>query len=70
MDSNLKIFGEQIGWLVLLIHLLNSTARMPFDILLVMLIGANVFPLALGIQCLYENKKTVKCCGSCIQLTQ
>ena len=50
-------------------HLLNKTTRMPFEILLVMLIGAIVFPFALGIHCLHENEKTAKYSGSCIQLT-
>ena len=37
--------------------------------LFVMLIGAIVFPFALGIQCLPENEKTTKYSGSYIQLT-
>ena len=53
----------------LLIYLLNTTTRMLFEMLFVMLIGAIVFPFALGIQCLHENEKTAKCSGSCIQLT-
>ena len=43
---------------------------MLFEIMHKMLIGAVVFPSALGIQCLYENEKTAKYSGSCIQLTQ
>ena len=55
-------------WLVVLIHLLNTTTRMPFEILFVMLIGAIVFPFALGIQRLHENEKPAKYSGDCIQL--
>ena len=43
---------------------------MLFEIMNKMLIGAVVFPSALGIQCLYKNEKTAKYFGSCIQLTQ
>ena len=42
------------------IQLLNTTTRMLFEILFVMLIGAIVFPFALGIQCLHENEKNRK----------
>ena len=45
------------------------TTRIPFEILFVVLIGAIVFPFALGIQYLHENEKTAKYSGSCIQLT-
>ena len=48
-------------------HLLNTTTRIPFEILFVMLIGATV--IRFGIQCLHENEKTAKCSGSCIQIT-
>ena len=51
------------------IHQLNTTTRMPFEILFVMLIEAIVSPFALGVQCLHENEKTAKCPSSCIQLT-
>ena len=40
-----------------LIHLLNTPTRMPFEILFGMLMGAIIFPLALGIQWLHENEK-------------
>ena len=49
-------------------RLLNTTTRMPFKILFVMLIGAIVFQFALGIQSLHENEKTAKYSGSWIQL--
>ena len=56
-------------WPAPLIHLLNTTTRMLFEILFVMLIGAIVFLFALGIQCMHESEKTAKYSGSCIQLT-
>ena len=56
-------------WLVPVIHLLNTTTRMPFEMLFVMLIGATFFTFTLGIQCLYENEITAKCSGRCAQLT-
>ena len=40
-----------------LIHLLNRTVRMPFEILFVMLIRTIDFPFALGIQSMHENAK-------------
>ena len=43
-----------------LIHLLNTTTRMLFEILFVMLIGAIDFPFTLGIQCLHGNEKNRK----------
>ena len=43
---------------------------MLFEVLHEMIIGAVVFPYALGIQCLYENEKTATNFGSCIQMTQ
>ena len=56
-------------WLVLLTHLLNTTTGMPYEMLFVMLIGAIVFPFALGIQRLYKNEMTTHCSCSCIHLT-
>ena len=44
-------------WLVAFIHLLNTTTRMPSEILFVMLIKAVVFPFALEIRLLHENEK-------------
>ena len=61
---NLVVVIVHIELLVPLIHLLNSTTRMPFEILFVMLIGTIVFPFALGIQCLHEIEKADKCSGS------
>ena len=43
-----------------LIHQLNTTTRIPFEISFVMLIGKIVFPSALGIQCLHENEKKLR----------
>ena len=40
-----------------------------FRNLFAVLIGATVFPFALGIQCLHENEKTAKYSGSCIPVT-
>ena len=65
-DSEHKKF--LINGLVPLIHLLNTTTRMSFEILFVTLIGAIVFAFSSGIQCLDENEKSAKCSGSCIQL--
>ena len=56
-------------WLVPLIHLLNTSTRMPFEILFVMLIEAIVILFAFGVQCLHENENTAKCSCRCIQLT-
>ena len=60
--------GEE-QWPALLIHLLNTTTRMPFEILFVMLIRATVSLFALGIQCLHNNARAPKYFGCCIQLT-
>ena len=57
-----------IQWLPF-IHLLNTTTRIPFEIVFVALIGAIVFPFASGTRCLHENEKTAKYSGSCIRLT-
>ena len=46
-----------LQWTVPVIHLLNTSTRMPFEILFVMLIRAIIFPFILGIQCLHENEK-------------
>ena len=47
-------------WPAPLVHLLNATTKMRFEILFVMLVGAIVFPFSFGIQCLHENEKTRK----------
>ena len=47
-------------WPVPLIHQLNTTTRMLFEILFVMLIEAIVILFALGVHCLHENEKNNK----------
>ena len=41
-------------------HLLNITTGMPFEIIFAILIGAIIFPFALGTHCLHENRKNEK----------
>ena len=66
MKVGIEVRGTMAGSLV---HLLNTTTRMPFKILFVMLIGLIVFAFDLEVQCLHENEITAKYSGSCIQLT-
>ena len=67
--TSLGKITSQSQWPLPLIQLLNTATRMPFETLFVMLIGAIVFPFALGIQCLHENENTARYSSSCIQLT-
>ena len=60
---------SEFEWLAPLIDLLNTTTRMLFEILFVMLIRAIVFPRALGIKCFHENENTPKYSCSCTQLS-
>ena len=57
----------ELQWPIPVVHQLNTTTRMPFEILFVMLMREIVSPFTLGIQCLHENEKTAKYSGSCIQ---
>ena len=66
--QQLHPYGNQALWPVPLIHLLNTTTRIPFEVLFATLIEAIVFLFALGIQCLDENETTAKCSAICMQL--
>ena len=56
-------------WQVPLIYLLNTTTRLPFEILFVTLIRAMAFPFDLEIQYLHDFEIIAKCSTNCIHPT-